>query len=261
MVFEPLLQQLAERGHHLTVVSFFPLKNPPANYTDVSLEGISAIGIETLDLSMFEQPDNILRILGLERILTQMFAFWPLDEYALSICKGLVESQSVKEAIMKQYDVILVEYFNSHCMLGLTHVYGLNAPIVGFSSTGMAPWLPDSIGVTDNPSYVPQISTDLTTRMSFVQRLENTFLQLFYKQWFRNAIQLKEQEIIEKFFGRRIPDLDDLAKNLSLIMLNTHHSLNGVRPLLPGVIEVGGMHLDHTRKPIPHVSSIILPSK
>lgn len=258
MVFEPLLQQLAERGHHVTVVSFFPLKNPPANYTDISLEGISAVGIETLDLKMFEQPNNILRILGLERILTEMFAFWPLDEFALNVCKGLVDSPSLKEAMKKQYDVILVEYFNSHCMLGLAHIYGLNAPIVGLSSTGMMPWIPDNIGVSDNPSFVPLISTDLTTRMSFVQRLENTFLQLYYKYWFRNAIQLKEQELIEKHFGRRIPDLDELAKNLSLVMLNTHHSLNGARPLLPGVIEVGGMHLDHTRKPIPHVSFTLL---
>lgn len=40
-VFQPLLKELAFRGHNVTVVSPFALKDPPQNYhhIDVSVEG------------------------------------------------------------------------------------------------------------------------------------------------------------------------------------------------------------------------------
>lgn len=254
MVFEPLLHKLAERGHDVNVVSFFPLKNPPTNYTDYSLEGISQLGLESMDLAMMENPNPVIRHLGLEMLLMQVNAFFILDEFAINTCRKLVDWPTVKEAFSKQYDLIIVEYFNSDCMLGLAHVYGIKAPIVAVSSSGLMPWMPDRLGLNDNPAFVPQIPSYFTTKMNFLNRMQNTLLTIYYKYWFRHSIQEKEQEIIEKHFGRRIPDLRDLAKNVSLIIINTHYTFNGVRPLLPGLIEAGGLHIDHTRKPIPHVS-------
>lgn len=256
MVFDPLLKTLAERGHQVTVVSFFPIKDPPANYTIVSLEGIAALGLETIDLAYFDNPNKILSALGIEKVIKQIFEFQPLADLALDVCSKIVDFPPLAEALKESYDVVLVENFNSDCMLGLAHVYGLKAPFVSMLSSSLMQWCPDRIGVTDNPSYVPIVSSEFTSRMSFLQRLENTVMNVYYKMWFRYAIQLKEKAIIEKRFGRKIPDLQDLGKNVSMMLVNTFHSMNGVRPLLPGVVEVGGMHLDHSRKPIPHVSTL-----
>jgi len=42
--------------------------------------------------------------------------------------------------------------------------------------------------------------------------------------------------------------------NASLFLMNTHHSLHGVRPLTPAMVEVGGIHVDgRTPKPLPKV--------
>lgn len=252
MVFDPLLKTLAERGHDVTVVSFFPIKNPPANYTIVSLEGLAAQGVETIDLSYFDSQSKLLHDLGIEKVIKQIFDFQPLADMATGICSNIVDFVPLANAMKKSYDVILVENFNSDCMLGLMHVYGLKAPYISLSSSAIMQWSSDRIGVTDNPSYVPLVSSEFTSQMTFLQRLENTLMNVYYKIWFRYAIQMKEKAIIEKRFGRRIPDLQEIAKNVSLMLVNTFHSLNGVRPLLPGVVEVGGMHLDHSRKAIPH---------
>ncbi|XP_022814630.1 UDP-glucuronosyltransferase 2B1-like isoform X2 [Spodoptera litura] len=252
MVFDPLLRTLAERGHDVTVVSFFPIKNPPANYTIVSLEGLAAQGVETIDLSYFDSQNKLLNTLGIEKVIRQILDFQPLADMATGICSNIVDFVPLANAMKKSYDVILVENFNSDCMLGLMHVHGLKAPYISLSSSAMMQWSADRIGVNDNPSYVPLVSSEFTSQMTFLQRLENTILNVYYKTWFRYAIQMKEKAIIEKRFGRRIPDLQEIAKNVSMMLVNTFHSLNGVRPLLPGVIEVGGMHLDHSRKPIPH---------
>lgn len=254
MVFDPLLRRLAERGHHVTVVSFFPVKNPPANYTDVSLEGIATPGVETVDLSYYENPSQLLRLLGIEKIVMQILEFNPLADLALDVCSKLVKFQPLADALKKEYDVVLVENFNSDCMLGLAHVYGVRAPVIGLLSSSLMQWCPDRIGVSYNPSYVPMLSADYTAKMTFSQRVENTLLNEYYKLWFRHSIQVKEQAMIEKQFERKIPDLYDLGKNVTMMLVNVFHSLNGVRPLLPGVVEVGGMHLDHSRKSVPPVS-------
>jgi len=36
--FEPLLKELAERGHNMTVLSPFSMKNPPSSYHHIPVE-------------------------------------------------------------------------------------------------------------------------------------------------------------------------------------------------------------------------------
>jgi len=36
--FEPLLKELAEKGHNMTVLSPFPMKNPPSSYHHIQVE-------------------------------------------------------------------------------------------------------------------------------------------------------------------------------------------------------------------------------
>ncbi|KAM3963660.1 UDP-glycosyltransferase UGT5-like isoform 1-T1 [Aphomia sociella] len=252
MVFEPLLKRLAEVGHHVTVVSFFPLKNPPQNYTDVSLEGIAKVGIETIDLAWFENRKGLLDVIGFNKFISRFGALYPLNVMALEVCSKLVSHPSLKEVLKNKYDVVLIEQFNSDCMLGLLKIYGIEAPLIGLSSTGLFPWSAERIGLPDNPSYTPILSSPTNNVMNFVERLENTILNVYYKLWYRYTIQIKEQEIIEKHFGRKIVDLNDLAKNTTLMLMNGFHTLNGVQDLLPGVVEVGGMHLVKTEQIVPY---------
>lgn len=50
--------------------------------------------------------------------------------------------------------------------------------------------------------------------------------------------------MLREFFGNNdMPYLGELAKSTSLMLVNTHYSLNGVRPNTPAVIEVGGLHI------------------
>lgn len=69
-------------------------------------------------------------------------------------------------------------------------------------------------------------------------------------EWNDNAL-LKEK------FGNGIPDVADLAKNVSLILVNTHFSFIGSRPLNAQVVEIGGVHIKDP-KPLKPVSNIQL---
>ncbi|XP_013149211.1 PREDICTED: UDP-glucuronosyltransferase 1-5-like [Papilio polytes] len=251
MVFEPLLRALAERGHHVTTVSFFPLKNPPSNYTDVVIEGAMQDGLSSLDMSMFETSTPLMKVPLLNTILKNIFEMEMSAPLALATCKSIIRQSSVIEAFKQKYDVLIVENFNSDCMLGLAHVFGIKAPIVGISSCAIMPWTYARFGLPDNASYIPLVTTAYSSYMTFIQRLDS-FISKLYVDGMYHMIQNKERSVIEKHFGVKIPDLEEIGKKqTSVLLVNTFPTLNGVRPTLPSIIEVGGMHLDHSRKVLP----------
>lgn len=63
-----------------------------------------------------------------------------------------------------------------------------------------------------------------------------------------------DNAILRRRFGNDMPSVVDISKKVSLILTNTHYSLNGPRPLSPKVIEVGGVHIKEA-KPIDEVSN------
>ncbi|KPJ06916.1 UDP-glucuronosyltransferase 2B2 [Papilio machaon] len=252
MVFEPLLRALAERGHHVTSVSYFPLKSPPANYTDVVIEGAEQDGLSVLDLSIFEKSNPLMKVPLLNTIVSSSFAMGMMAPLALETCESIIRQSSVIEALKQKYDVLIVENFNSDCMLGLIHIFGIEAPIVGISSSALLPWTYARFGLPDNPAYTPLLMTPYTSKMTFMQRLDTFISKLYINHLYHTMVQVRERDIIEKHFGVKIPDLEEIGKKQTSVMLvNTFHTLNGVRPTLPAIIEVGGMHLDHSRKLLP----------
>ncbi|XP_068632420.1 UDP-glycosyltransferase UGT5-like isoform X1 [Battus philenor] len=251
MVFQPLLRTLAERGHQVTTVSFFPLENPPQNYTDVRLESSVPHGVESLDISIFK-PNPLMNVPILNTFLQTHGTVSQVGIWALKLCKDIIGQPAVAEALKQKYDVVLMENFNSDCMFGLMNVYGLEAPVIALSSCLPMPWTPTRFGLPDNPAYVPLIATPYTSKMTFKERFETFFLKLYLTYWYHEEVQEKERAMIEKYFGKTIPDLEELGKKYtSILLVNTFPTLNGVRPLLPSIIEVGGMHLDHSKKVIP----------
>lgn len=65
-----------------------------------------------------------------------------------------------------------------------------------------------------------------------------------------------DNELLREKLGDGIPDVHDLAKNTKLLFVNQHFALHGPRPLPPNVIEIGGIHIEKTRKPLPTVKPI-----
>lgn len=53
-----------------------------------------------------------------------------------------------------------------------------------------------------------------------------------------------------------MPRLSEIAKNTSLVLVNSHPILNRPRPQVPAVIDVGGMHVKKEKK-LPDVSMVL----
>ncbi|CAG4949313.1 unnamed protein product [Colias eurytheme] len=249
MVFDPLLKQLAQRGHQVTVASFFPLKEPIANYTDINFGDIIDTGTqELLDLSVIPEPNFITNsIVGKIIEITALFKM--METMACGVCEKAVGFPPLVAALQKDYDIVLVEAFISDCMLGLLHVHGIKVPIIGLSSSIILPWYYDRFGLFYNPAYLPVGFQPKQDRFTFMEKITNTVLLMMSNLWLY-SFHGEEMKMIERQYGVEVP-LHELSKNMSLMLVNTHFSFNGEKPSVPAIVEVGGMHLNHTRTALP----------
>ncbi|CAF4894305.1 unnamed protein product [Pieris macdunnoughi] len=202
--FEPLLKTLAERGHEVTVASYFSLENPPSNYKDVSFKGVAEVGLETFNLELVENLSFHHKIPLIGDILKQVNLLDLFGDLAVNLCEKIISWQPLVESLKRNYDLVIVESFTSDCMLGLLHVFGIKAPIIGLSSSNLLSWTLPRLGLVDNPSYLPGVNTPLSTKMTLIERIQNTVMSIYTNTWFEHYVQQREQEIIEKHYKIRL---------------------------------------------------------
>jgi glucuronosyltransferase len=235
-VFEPFVKELAARGHHVVVLSHFPQKEPIPNYTDVSL-----VGSITMDAT-----DRIdLRNISFISMMKEVSTFW-------ESCDRMLSFDKVQELMKSEvnFDLIITETFLTDCFLPFVHKF--KAPHVAISSCVMFPWSTDRMGNPDNPSYIPKHLTGFSDEMDFSERFINVIAHIGLTFMFHAIEGIVTQNYARKHFGDDVPLLSDIARNTSLLLVNTHFSLNRPRPYVPGIVEVGGLHIG-PRKELPKV--------
>jgi len=155
-----------------------------------------------------------------------------------------------------QFDVVIFENFQHECFVSMSHKFNAHA-IQLFPATPIAftsQWYSQPF----NPSYIPDPNSGYKDHMSLFERTINflvTCLQFFL---FPIFYMPKQNEIMLNYFnytGSEFrPSLEEMTKNISLTLINTHFTLGTARPLVPSFIEVAGMHL----KPASKLPKVIL---
>lgn len=128
----------------------------------------------------------------------------------------------------------------------------LNIPVVAMSSNALFDFMNDPFGNPVNPSFVPSGLVNYSQKMNFWQRVVNTICTSFMKTIFNYNIQIQDK-YVEKYFGSGYPTVYDLQKDVALILVNSHFIFNGIRPITPSIIEVGGMHIQDEGEKLPQV--------
>ncbi|XP_071056588.1 UDP-glycosyltransferase UGT5-like [Onthophagus taurus] len=129
----------------------------------------------------------------------------------------------------------------SHCMYGFADFFKI--PIITVTSSSILPWLPDVIGVPDNPSYIPNFFSPYTEDMSYFQRLSNLYLFITTKVWFSFHSTVAANNYDKEFYGKKSTDLDKIDKKTTLMLVASHFSFHQLRPRPPNFIEIAGIHI------------------
>ncbi|XP_049809433.1 UDP-glucosyltransferase 2-like [Schistocerca nitens] len=237
--FLAIMAALAEKGHQVTVVTTHPLKVPPKGLTQIDVAPLIPMG-ETK-----EQFEDIAEVTNKE--LQESILPW--SEH---ICDTTLVYPEIQQLLRSKdkFDLVVLETLFFWCYFGFIHELG-SPPVVGFLSVGMTPTLNSLIGNPYNPSYIPDSHSVLTSHMSFWDRMRNSYDVLNLLSHFYNHVLPAHSRLIEKHYGKHVPDLEEMISNISLVIAANHFSIDYPQPLLPNVVQVTGMHIVQERKPLP----------
>lgn len=92
-------------------------------------------------------------------------------------------------------------------------------------------------------SYVPNLFHTFTDKMTFWQRLINTII------WKTDELFLyfyhfpKQQRLYERYFPNVEASFDRQRMNLSLLLNNNYFVTSTIRPGMPNIVDIGGVHV------------------
>lgn len=182
------------------------------------------------------------------------FEFFLIHEWGNDACRNALNSTAI-EKILKQgkeqpYDLIIVEQFNSDCMLGIAHM--LKAPVIGLSSSNFMPWHYTKMGLPFEPSFEATLFSHSSNLNTFKTRLTNWFTTAYMNYFYKKVTEVNDNQLLKKRFGNDIPDVRELSNKVSMTFVNQHYSLSGSKHLSPNIIELGGIHIQDI-KPLDQV--------
>ncbi|KAK4885380.1 hypothetical protein RN001_001651 [Aquatica leii] len=227
-----LLKALARRGHDVTMVSPFPFKDPMENYTDIDITG------------MLEYKENHIVP---KFVASHHSTMYDKMTFSIKNAEEVVELFLINPNIRKllnsrkRYDLIILNWAMNDALLAIPHHF--NVPVIVFSSIGSS-LLTNKI--TRNPapySYIPNLFVNYPNHMSLMQRLNNAFWSIYFEVLDCFVNEKIQKKLLQKHFPNA-PPLQDLINNVSLVFLNSHYSVEGARPYLPNMIEIGGFHVE-----------------
>lgn len=90
----------------------------------------------------------------------------------------------------EKFDAVVVEIFNNDALLGLAQHFG--CPVIGVTTYGVVKWV-DAMTSNQSPySYVPNPCLGLVDKMTYTERLSNTFYSLI-ESFFYHVLYVPQQ--------------------------------------------------------------------
>ncbi|EZA50408.1 UDP-glucuronosyltransferase 2C1 [Ooceraea biroi] len=145
------------------------------------------------------------------------------------------------------YDAMIMEIFGSPCFAAIAHL--LNIPVIGVSTTSMYPWLHELIAQPENLAFIPNNCGNVNFSMNLWQRIYNVFSFLYCKLYF-HYLTIPQDDMVRKYLGPNLPSIRNM--NPALVLINSHIALNGILPMTPALVQIGGIHIREDDSPLSH---------
>lgn len=150
--------------------------------------------------------------------------------------KNLLQSEEKFDA------VILTEFMNQLLRAFAKH---FDASLILFANSGLINWYKDDIRNIVLPSVGP-VGLKTPFHMTFFERLHNTIEKIQTVRWFENYAK-QQNELLKKYFPKS-PSLQEISRNISLVLINSHPSTERPQQILPNIINIGGFHIKPPKK-------------
>ena len=245
-------EELARRGHQVTVVSPHPYKTVPPGVTDIVIE------------SEFDRATAKLT----EELLVSPNVGLPWNSMALMSIDSNRNAYMTPEvqAIInnKNIDVLItLPVFGNEASYYVAHKTNASLAVFVTAPYGF-PHINWAMGDTANPAFIQSPVTGFPQHMDFVQRLINTGAQTMFMMFRNFYILPRTQTMLKELFpGQEIPNLASYLHDNAALFINhgTPFTGDGLRPVHPNTIMAGLMSCVPA-KPLPeHLEQFISESQ
>lgn len=246
VVFRPLTHELARRGHDVTVITpdpVFPKGGTPANFTEIDVHDISYdIWNKIFMASTQGNKDDVVMVMDvILQALTLVVEVQLKDEQV----QNLINDKT------KKFDLLFLEA----CVrpaLAYSHIF--KAPVIQMSSLGAALDNYKNLGAPIHPMLYPSVTRQRLHNLSMWEKVKEFYYEYMITSLYENS-QKAENAMLKKYF-RDIPPVSELNNNVDMLFLNVHPVFEGIRPVPPTVIYMGGLH-QKPQNELPAVSPFI----
>ncbi|XP_055841135.1 UDP-glucosyltransferase 2 isoform X2 [Episyrphus balteatus] len=244
---EVIVNELAARGHTLTVASVDENHSPHPNVNYIHFEE----GYNTV-LNYYKDSDANFDTYGPFANLRLLSNFKILE------CKGILQSMGFQEAshLNQKFDLILFDISAGKCMFKLIQKYQ-KIPVVGVSAFKMDPYILEMLGGHNYPGYVSYFLDYKDMPMNLWNRLTNSATYAFAYLYRKIITEPVTEGLSHQYVRGPKPPLDSLFKRVKMALINTHPSMDSAQSLPPNIIEVGGLHIKEQRKLPEDISEFI----
>ncbi|KAK4876032.1 hypothetical protein RN001_012454 [Aquatica leii] len=236
-LIDTILKELAHRGHNVTMITTFQQKTPVKNFKSIHLTGM----LEQVQAALPNVVDAVQQSIFVKNIHYEMMG--------LNVTEETLKHPNVQQLLKSNetFDLVVLEQFLNEGLRGFCYHY--NAHCVTVSSVMAGRWANPHVANSAPPSAVPDLLVPFSNNMNFLQRLYNTIIYSFGSTLSQLYFLPKQNELLQKYFPKA-PNVYELMYNTSLILVNSHVSINFAMAYVPNMIEVGGFHIS-TPKQLP----------
>ncbi|KAL0810823.1 hypothetical protein ABMA28_010135 [Loxostege sticticalis] len=230
VAFRPLVHELAKRGHDVTVITpdpAFPKGGTPANLTEIDVH----------DISYKTWKDFFKTTSGSQNDIKTQLAV--LVELSAKIFGYQMETKEVQDIIKhKEFDLLFLEAIVRPA-LSLSHVF--KVPVIQISSFFAVAGNYETIGAPVHPVLYPPLTRQRIYNLTFWEKVSDLYTH-YDLLWQYNSQEDQENAMVKRIFGADTPNLSELSNNVDMLFLNVNPIWEGIRPVPPGVVYMGGVH-------------------
>ncbi|XP_053679208.1 UDP-glucosyltransferase 2-like [Anopheles nili] len=265
LVYRPLIEELAKRGHDIVLVTTDPMET--TEHGNGTLDRIEQIDLSfAYDLPVLEQlnvagldgRDMLRNIFNVMRTISDEELQHPAMQKLIKSARpadGLTK-EGVPDARCNPFDVVMVEWSGVTLMNAFAEHF--RAPLIGIANKGAFINAHEALGNPNHPIGYPSIFMPFSEDLSLLQRISSVLFTVWYRFYYY-TVEIPAQNVIARNnFGESISDLRQIEQNADLLLINAFPQLGNVRPVGPTTIHLGGIHQRRSVTELPDDLSLFL---
>lgn len=243
VVFNAYVEELLKYGHEVVV-----LTTHPSQSEQNSVKNLTEIDISNLD-SVFDSklgPSFTFAKRGVIRDTDTLFETEIFEGLASMIAEVFKNTQvkSMMDDKNQHFDLIVIEALMNYHLIS-SKIW--NAPVILISTLYGLPESYEIIGaVSRHPVLYPNLLRSKFRDLSTWEIIKECYNEYKIMKKFQD-IEEFENALLKQNFGPDTPTVQELKDNVAMLFLNSHPLFADNRPVPPGAVFLGALHLKPVR--------------